>query len=222
MLPIQCGLRASWVDNTAKQDEPVLKEIDLTTPALLFSTISLLLLAFTNRFLGLAKTIRELYKDYQDNPQKRFVDQIKNLRQRVQLIRNMQTLGATSLLLCTVSMLSVLIGYQPLAMLTFTISLVLMAASLTLSILEIRMSVGALNVHLSDMEQALTSNDVPIQGWSRIRKLGQLSLTSLFWSSVILAICILWLRDHWQLRRLSEGQEPGRSSWTTEQDTAGR
>jgi MFS family permease len=194
-------------------------EIDLTTPALLFSTISLLLLAFTNRFLGLAKTIRELYSEYQDNPQKRFIDQIKNLRQRVYLIRNMQMLGAGSLLLCTLSMLFVFAGRQPPAMLTFTVSLILMVSALALSIIEIGMSVGALNILLSDMEQSLASDDRPVQGWSWLwRRLGRFSLTTLFWLCVVLALLILWLRDHWELKRLTEGPKVGMSSWSIQPD----
>ncbi len=193
-------------------------EIDLTTPALLFSTISLLLLAFTNRFLGLAKTIRELYSDYQDNPQKRFLDQIKNLRQRVYLIRNMQMLGAGSLLLCTLSMLFVFEGWQPLAVLTFAISLVLMSLALALSMIEIGMSVGALNVHLSDMEQALVFDDQPAKGWSWLwRRIGQFSLTSLLWFSVVVALFILWIRDHSRLKQLTEGPQVGNSSWSIDQ-----
>jgi Protein of unknown function (DUF2721) len=193
-------------------------EIDLTTPALLFSTISLLLLAFTNRFLGLAKTIRELHSDYQTNPQKRFLDQIKNLRQRVLLIRNMQMLGAGSLLLCTLSMLFVFAGRQPLAMFTFTVSLILMVLALTLSMIEIGMSVGALNVHLSDMEQALAFDEQPVKGWSRIfRPLGQFSITSMLWMSLVAALAILWIRDHSELTRLTKGPTVGNPSWSVEQ-----
>lgn len=43
-------------------------EISLTTPALLFPAISLLLLAYTNRFLTLAGLIRNLYKLYKEQP----------------------------------------------------------------------------------------------------------------------------------------------------------
>src|SRR5690606_1133492 len=43
-------------------------DLDLTTPALLFPAISLLLLAYTNRFLALASLIRKLHEDYKGNP----------------------------------------------------------------------------------------------------------------------------------------------------------
>jgi Protein of unknown function (DUF2721) len=126
--------------------------IDLTTPALLFSTISLLLLAYTNRFLGLANIIRKLHADHATEPNQSYVEEIHNLRRRIYLIRDMQTLGVFSLLLCTICMGALFLGWADLGKWIFGCSLVLMAASLGLSIVEIRMSVGALEVHLRDME----------------------------------------------------------------------
>lgn len=193
-------------------------DIDLTTPALLFSTISLLLLAFTNRFLGLAKTIRELYQDYQNNPQKRFVDQIKNLRRRVFLIRNMQIVGTASLLLCTVSMIAVFARISTFASLTFAISLLLMSAALLMSIIEIAMSVGALNVHLADMEHAFSSDESPSGSWSTIlRRFGRFSLTSMGWLCVVVALLVLWIRDHRELDKFKNGPRVGNSSWSIDQ-----
>lgn len=127
-------------------------QIDFTTPALLFSTISLLLLAYTNRFLGLASIIRKLHADHSESPNQTYVAEIKNLRRRVYLIRDMQTLGVCSLLACTVCMGTLFLGWNELGKLIFGGSLLLMACSLSLSIIEIRMSVGALDVHLKDME----------------------------------------------------------------------
>ncbi len=193
-------------------------EIDLTTPTLLFSTVSLLLLAFTNRFLGLAKAIRDLYQDYQNNPQKRFLDQIKNLRRRVLLIRNMQIVGTASLLLCTVSMISVFAQVQAFASFTFAVSLLLMAAALFMSIVEIGMSIGALNVHLADMEQALSTDEAKGNGWSAIlRRLGRFSLTSTVWLCVVVALLVLWIRDHRQLEKLMKGPRIGNSAWSIDQ-----
>ncbi len=127
--------------------------IDLTTPALLFSTISLLLLAYTNRFLSLATIIRKLHADHLATPSQIYLDQISNLRQRVNLIRDMQTLGVGSLLACTLCMTSLFVGWMTIGKVIFAFSLALMVGSLTLSIIEIRMSVGALDLHLSDIEQ---------------------------------------------------------------------
>jgi hypothetical protein len=129
-------------------------KFDLTTPALLFPAISLLLLAYTNRFLGLASVIRKLHADHQQSREPRYLAEIANLRRRVNLIRDMQTYGTASLLCCTVSMAVLFFGLVHGAMIMFSISLVLMAASLAVSIIEIRMSVGALDLHLSDLTLA--------------------------------------------------------------------
>ncbi len=127
--------------------------IDLTTPALLFSTISLLLLAYTNRFLALANVIRTLHREYQKTPDPIAAAQIATLRRRVNLIRDMQTLGVASLLSCTVCMGLLFAGMIFVGKVVFALSLFLMVGSLTISLFEIRMSVGALNLQLSDMEQ---------------------------------------------------------------------
>jgi len=128
-------------------------QIDLTTPALLFSTISLLLLAYTNRFLGLASVIRKLHADHSETPNQIYLTEIANLRRRVYLIRDMQTLGVCSLLACTLCMGALFLGWMDLGKIIFGGSLILMASSLTLSIVEIRISVGALDVHLKDLEK---------------------------------------------------------------------
>ena len=85
-------------------------EITLTTPALLFPTVSLLLLAYTNRFLTLATIIRSLYDRYHNDGDESLVPQIQNLRYRVYLIRNMQIAGVLSLLLCVLSMFALFAG----------------------------------------------------------------------------------------------------------------
>lgn len=65
-------------------------ELTLTTPALLFPAISLLLLAYTNRFLTLASLIRDLYARYKAQPDPRIKGQLANLCYRIVIIRNMQ------------------------------------------------------------------------------------------------------------------------------------
>ena len=127
-------------------------EIDITTPALLFPTVSLLLLAYTNRFLALAALIRELHASYKVTREQIILGQISNLRKRVLLIRDMQGLGTASLLLCVVTMFLLYAGQVSIAGYVFVLSLLLMIASLAYSILEIKMSVGALNIRLSDLE----------------------------------------------------------------------
>lgn len=132
-------------------------EIDLTTPALLFPAISLLLLAYTNRFLALASLIRGLHRQYKEQPNSIIVGQIKNLRRRVVLIRNMQAFGITSLLFCVVCMFLLFAGEVTLGKYIFGASLILLIISLALSVVEIQISVRALNLQLSDFEEPTSS-----------------------------------------------------------------
>lgn len=126
--------------------------ITLATPALLFSAISLLMLAFTNRFLALANLVRSLHSQYKETPNKQLFGQISNIRRRLILIRNMQVYGILSLLLCVLSMFLIYINTQYIAEIVFGVALVLLIISLGLSIKEILISVHALNLHLSDIE----------------------------------------------------------------------
>jgi hypothetical protein len=128
-------------------------DLDLTTPALLFSAISLLLLAYTNRFLALAVLVRSLHAIYRENPDDILYGQIKNLRLRLSIIRHMQIYGLLSLLLCVICMFLIYIGYMLIAIYVFGFALLLLIASLGISAWEIQISVKALNLQLSDMEK---------------------------------------------------------------------
>lgn len=128
-------------------------ELTLTTPALLFSAISLLLLAYTNRFLALAALVRNLHAQYKEKPDEILFGQIQNLRLRISLIRYMQVFGITSLLLCVLCMFLIYIGEFQSAIFVFGAALLLLIASLSISIWEIQISVKALNLHLSDLEE---------------------------------------------------------------------
>lgn len=128
-------------------------EINLTSPALLFPAISLLLLAYTNRFLALASLIRSLHSDYHEQHNERLLRQIGKLRTRVLLIRAMQQLGVGSMLMCVLCMLALFFGQPMIGQVIFAISLILMVLSLIVSLIEIQFSVNALNIHLSDLEQ---------------------------------------------------------------------
>jgi len=112
-----------------------------------------LLLAYTNRFLALAALIRSLHSQYKNEPDDIIMGQIRNLRKRVVLIRNMQALGVLSLFLCVACMFLLFAGDVTFAKYTFRISLVLLMASLGLSVWEIWISVHALNIRLSDLEE---------------------------------------------------------------------
>lgn len=125
--------------------------LDLTTPSLLFSAISLILLAYTNRFLAYANVVRSLKDKYQQSGNPQDIKQIKNLRKRLSLTQSMQILGIASLLLCVVAMFSIYINLPELAIYLFGSALVLLAASLGVCIWEINISVKALDIHLKDM-----------------------------------------------------------------------
>jgi len=129
-----------------------MNELTLTTPALLFPAISLLLLAYTNRFLAIAALIRQLHSQYNDHPDSRIKGQIENLRKRVILTRNMQSLGILSLFLCVLCMFLLFANEYELGKWVFGVSLLLLLASLGLSVREIQISINALSLQLSDME----------------------------------------------------------------------
>ncbi|WP_269533909.1 DUF2721 domain-containing protein [Chitinimonas sp. BJYL2] len=133
--------------------------MEIGVPALLFPAISLLLLAYTNRFLGLSSVIRKLYEDYQAAPDPKIARQIANLRRRVALIRGMQAVGVGSLFLCVLCMFMIFFGLPRLAHAVFAISLVCMLVSLAISLTEIRMSSDALNILLADIEEDLAKHD---------------------------------------------------------------
>ena len=130
----------------------MIASLTLTTPALLFSAISLLLLAYTNRFLALANLIRSLYASYRENHNPLIKGQIQNLKKRVYIIRTMQFAGITSLLLCVLCMFLIYVSAAFIAEVTFGIALVLLILSLALSAWEINISVRALELHLRELK----------------------------------------------------------------------
>ena len=127
-------------------------EIDLTTPALLFSAISLIMLAYTNRFLSYAQLVRTLKEQYMENPSSVKAAQIANLRKRLYLTRAMQVAGIGSLL-CVVSMFFVYIRLHLLSAYIFGLALILLIISLAISVYEIYISVKSLEIHLNDMHE---------------------------------------------------------------------
>ncbi|MDX2019541.1 MAG: DUF2721 domain-containing protein [Deltaproteobacteria bacterium] len=127
-------------------------DMTLGTPALLFPAISLLLLAYTNRFLALSTVVRGLHAQYQQNRSKLLVAQIQNLRTRLELIRKMQGTGVIALFLCVVAMFLLFAGVPQVAKAVFGVSLVMMMASLLISVREIQLSSGAMKIQLSDLE----------------------------------------------------------------------
>ena len=134
-------------------------EITFNTPALLFPAISLLLLAYTNRYLALANLIRKLHDEYMRGEKNHLLlKQIKILRVRINLVRQMQAMGVLSFLCCVVTMYGVYQEWHQLVKYVFAISLLSLLISLVLSIFEISQSTKALEWELSDMEELEKSN----------------------------------------------------------------
>lgn len=131
-------------------------ELTLSTPSILFSAISLILLAYTNRFLSYAQLVRTLKADYDKNPSTITHLQLANLRRRLYMARSMQLFGVSSLLLCVVCTFLIYIGLQMIAVYTFGVALVLLTISLGISIRELLISVRALELHLDSFERMKT------------------------------------------------------------------
>jgi len=129
-----------------------LPELPLSTPSLLFPAISLLMLAYTNRFLGLAAVVRGLHANWQTTQEPMLLAQIQSLRKRIQIIKHMQTAGVLSLMFCVASTTLLFFKQQTEGQITFGVSLILMLASLSLSLVEIQISGAALDLQLRDVK----------------------------------------------------------------------
>lgn len=125
--------------------------LHIETPALLFSATSLILLAYTNRFLTIAQIIRSLKKHYDEVHSKSILLQIQNLNLRLSLIRYMQLFGVLCLFLSVFAMLLLFLEQQMLGIYLFGSSLLCLLISLGISFWEISISVTALRLHLSDI-----------------------------------------------------------------------
>ncbi|GMQ25189.1 DUF2721 domain-containing protein [Algoriphagus sp. oki45] len=144
-------------------------ELQLSTPALLFSAITLLMLAFTNRFLAIATLIRGLHKNYLKEPdQEIIVEQIHNLRRRLTLIKNMQLFGVFSFLMCVICMFLLFQGYTSAANWVFVASMISLLISLGISLVEIQISTKALNLELSDMEDIFEKRKSSLDAFFRL------------------------------------------------------
>jgi hypothetical protein len=141
-------------------------ELQLSTPALLFSAITLMMLAFTNRFLAVASLIRGLHKNFLANPdQEVIIGQIKNLKLRLSMIKYMQLCGVLSFLLCVICMYLIFIEIQPAADYVFIASMVALLVSLGISLVEILISTKALNLEIQDMETHFAKRASGLEGW---------------------------------------------------------
>lgn len=134
-------------------------EININTPALLFPAITLLMLAYTNRFLSLASLVRKLHDEYhRGEKEKNILAQIRNIRTRLNLIRYMQGFGVVSFLCCVLCMYIIFRGWMIMAHWIFAGSLIFLLLSIILSLLEINKSTKAIELELSDIEELSKGN----------------------------------------------------------------
>ena len=127
-------------------------DFSFSTPALLFSAISLFMMAHTNRFLALANLIRSQISLYENTKDEKLLPQIKNFKIRLKVIKNSQISAILSFLLCVISMFCIFISQILIAKVAFGLSLVFLFVSLLLSLRELLLSVGALNVEMERMQ----------------------------------------------------------------------
>ncbi|MFN8244340.1 MAG: DUF2721 domain-containing protein [Ferruginibacter sp.] len=134
-------------------------DININTPALLFPAITLLMLAYTNRFLSLASLVRKLHDEYnRGEKEKNILSQLKNLRSRINLIRYMQGLGVLSFLCCVLCMYAIYRNWTGLAHGIFAASLIFLLLSIIFSLIEINKSTRAIEIVLSDIEELSKEN----------------------------------------------------------------
>jgi hypothetical protein len=134
-------------------------EMTITTPSLLFPAISLLMLAYTNRFVTLANVIRQLSNLENASSKDLVVRQIENLRIRMTVIRLMQAFGVLSFVFCTMSMFSLLLAFQVAGMYLFAVSLVLLVVSLLFSFYEVNISTTAINIELEKFDAKISGGN---------------------------------------------------------------
>lgn len=127
-------------------------EFNITTPALLFSAISLWMLAFTNRFLAIASLVRQFVALYTEQHEEGIYRQLSNFRTRLQLIKYTQFFGVLSFFFCVVCMFLIFAGYILFAEIIFALSLIMLMISLLLSLYEVFISIGALKLELEKVK----------------------------------------------------------------------
>ena len=127
-------------------------EFTISTPAILFSAISLLMLAYTNRFLALAALVRQFIQKFAEEKDKHLLKQIHNFKKRLTIIKYTQLFGVVSFLLCVISMFSIFMNMIIAAEIIFALSLVALVVSLLLSLQEVLLSIGALNIEMRKIE----------------------------------------------------------------------
>ena len=130
-------------------------EISISTPALVFPALTVLMLAYTNRFIAISKRVRALHTEHKENPTDRIYAQIQLLKKRLIYIRNMQTLAIVGFLINLVSMFFILLAIKTIGGILFAFSLAFITGSLVVSLYEIHISVNAMSIQLQEDSEEL-------------------------------------------------------------------
>lgn len=127
-------------------------ELTLTTPALLFPAIAILMLGYINRYIGTASVIRNFKKDYDTGYTHVDVTrQLKILKRRIELSKWMLLLGMKALALASISMFLLFAGYQTAGKVSFGLSLIIMVLSALVSLYETFLSNKSLLIEVDDI-----------------------------------------------------------------------
>ena len=125
--------------------------LTLTAVGLLFPTISVVLLAQTNRFMSLASVARDLVARYRSGPNPSIRNQVVSLQQRIWLVRWTQGFGVLALLINSCSAFSLFLESLSMARNLFVAAMCCMVLSLLISLREIQLSVRAIDIELNTL-----------------------------------------------------------------------
>ena len=126
--------------------------LEITTPAVLFSTVSLLMSAYLSRFSTIAKLMRDLsFKLEGNNSEQEYINhQLIIFCKRIRYIKYLQFGGVLSLLFSTAAMFSLLFKKSMIANICFIIALILFLFALLIAVIDIYYSMQALSTKLKD------------------------------------------------------------------------
>ena len=127
-------------------------DLNISTPGLIFPSISFLLIAYSNRFLAIATLIRDLKTKFSENKAEILLKQIKNLRYRLKLIRWMQAVAVFGMLLALLSIFSLYLELDLIGKIFFVSAVISITTSLSIALVEIMFSGRALDLELEDIQ----------------------------------------------------------------------
>lgn len=127
-------------------------EFSISMPIILFPAISLILLAYTEKLVQLARLLRALKAQYNKENAGLILSQIENLKKRIYLIRYMQAFGTASFFLCIFTIFLLYTGLITPAMWFFSISMLSLMIALVFTFQEVRLSASALRHALDDSD----------------------------------------------------------------------